>query len=56
MQVKEKETYKTIIFENYVVRVPERLTRDELYKNRSSGLPGKLILSQRKGLWEVLFF
>ena len=37
MQVKEKETYKTIIFENYVVRVPERLARDELYKNRSSG-------------------
>ena len=27
MQVKEKETYKTIIFENYVVRVPERLAR-----------------------------
>ena len=29
-----------------------RVARDELYKN---SLPGKLILSKRKGLWEVMF-
>ena len=36
----------------HVAMTAEQAIRDELYKNR---LPGKLILSKRKCLWEVLF-